>query len=897
MIYRVLILVALSMLISCQGEQNRVEELPLSSPVKAEKSSDKLSAEKLRPEGYGKLKKQCPDMDEATIMGILEPNSSNRPDFDYYARSYCVSHAEAKRRLALQVEWTSGETAQMVHELMTEITKNEADTFAGHWIQHTPSYAMAIAFTQDAKKTLAKYTDDPIFVAVDMPGASQKTVERNQFRIMAMLEELGIPYSSANRNYKTGLFEVQLSVDKEDYIRDLASKGEIDLPNWVKFKTPPLLPHPIPAPAIAPERLKAFPQYKHRTEFEVRTSVGVPDRQGTLSLHNGCLAFQTDEGVKTILWQNYHAPDLTDAERVGVMSRYDGETIFAGEDVLISGLQPGIAAQAEGNNNKPENWTKVADDTDGACPPPYVLVEGLTSVKKYRKARLDAKVKAYMESYKISREEALKEVQKAEKKAKELSDFIDDIKETRSDIIAGAFAHDIGNPAFSTVYAGYGTKISPTKVTLFVKGDIDKANIVPPHLMESVGLQSVPRSLADGDKDIAFLKEKLGDSAEVDFNFYDGSIAIYNVTDLKPLSELKISMGDEWPEHYKLDANLEATASSHIYFGPATILERYKLQQHPSYQPILDYAEEKFPKTDYFQIDQAILNLLSHGLTDLNEIKRLEAIGFGPLTAELDYQSDSHKIKQAIFSEAIVTAEPIKIETYDPQDDGYRSTVTFRVKERLKGPLQSEQIFKLRMRSGEDEKARHIKSPGEIFLLPGFGTSFVNHKDWILFISHEAYEIKAAQVNYNGPFWILAGHALPGRNNQYPWFGEMLTPAQMRERIKGMDTPENHMAYANSLPRPKAADCHIKADLPAEGLGETVRDNIMEIEGLTVKPHPDKTKSYLGCDHEGPQSQQCIIEDGGYITWLEDGQRKHIKAEGGLVSVWLMLSKGVRCGI
>jgi len=158
----------------------------------------------------------------------------------------------------LQGEWYTGETGKMVQELITWIKHEERDSFAGHWIQHTPEYGLAVAFTKDAKKTLAKYTDDPIFFPVDIQGTDERTIDRNFYRIMAMLEKLDIPYHSANRDHKTGTFLVKLSVDKEDYIRDQAAKGEIDLPEWVRFTTPRPLPRPIPAPAISHERLKAL---------------------------------------------------------------------------------------------------------------------------------------------------------------------------------------------------------------------------------------------------------------------------------------------------------------------------------------------------------------------------------------------------------------------------------------------------------------------------------------------------------------------------------------------------------------------------------------------------------------------------------------------------------------
>ena len=101
--------------------------------------------------------------------------------------------------------------------------------------------------------------------------------------------------------------------------------------------------------------------------------------------------------------------------------------------------------------------------------------------------------------------------------------------------------------------------------------------------------------------------------------------------------------------------------------------------------------------------------------------------------------------------------------------------------------------------------------------------------------------------------------------------------------------------YASSRLRLPQVECEIIDGLPAEGLGEPVIENIMDIVSLGVKSHPDKNASYLGCDHEGPQRQDCIVEDGGYITWLVNGQRRHIKAKGGYVGVKLVRGNGVQC--
>ena len=85
------------------------------------------------------------------------------------------------------------------------------------------------------------------------------------------------------------------------------------------------------------------------------------------------------------------------------------------------------------------------------------------------------------------------------------------------------------------------------------------------------------------------------------------------------------------------------------------------------------------------------------------------------------------------------------------------------------------------------------------------------------------------------------------------------------------------------------ATCVVLKGIPAEGLGVyNEPSDVMDID-LTFKP------TALNCYEEGPRSQSCRIDAGGFITWVEYGQRRHIKAQGGLVDVTLWHQQGARC--
>jgi len=85
------------------------------------------------------------------------------------------------------------------------------------------------------------------------------------------------------------------------------------------------------------------------------------------------------------------------------------------------------------------------------------------------------------------------------------------------------------------------------------------------------------------------------------------------------------------------------------------------------------------------------------------------------------------------------------------------------------------------------------------------------------------------------------------------------------------------------------ATCVVLKGVPEEGLGVYSKaSDVMDID-LTFKP------TALNCYDENTRSQSCRLDAGGFITWIEYGQRRHIKAQGGLVDVTLWHQQGARC--
>lgn len=92
-------------------------------------------------------------------------------------------------------------------------------------------------------------------------------------------------------------------------------------------------------------------------------------------------------------------------------------------------------------------------------------------------------------------------------------------------------------------------------------------------------------------------------------------------------------------------------------------------------------------------------------------------------------------------------------------------------------------------------------------------------------------------------------------------------------------------------PRPieKQTKCEIMSGVPEEGLGHYDKLSDTYNFNLTFR------KDYLDCDHKGPNSQFCVLQKGGYVTWLENGQNRYIKANDGKLNIILKYKIGVRC--
>ena len=88
-------------------------------------------------------------------------------------------------------------------------------------------------------------------------------------------------------------------------------------------------------------------------------------------------------------------------------------------------------------------------------------------------------------------------------------------------------------------------------------------------------------------------------------------------------------------------------------------------------------------------------------------------------------------------------AEPVEIVTRDPGKDGFRSTVTWRVIETLKGTARPGETIQARMIGGEESDGTMAFGMDEPLLLPGFPTSLGKGSRWFLHLSPALYRHQA----------------------------------------------------------------------------------------------------------------------------------------------------------
>jgi hypothetical protein len=106
-----------------------------------------------------------------------------------------------------------------------------AETFAGLYVEHSPTYRVMVRFTGDAAATLARYTQNPLFVAQAAAVPVQELL-RTQASVYDLLKGLGVESVSRVR-VSTG--RVEFFVADPAAMQRLVAAGTLSVPNYVTF--------------------------------------------------------------------------------------------------------------------------------------------------------------------------------------------------------------------------------------------------------------------------------------------------------------------------------------------------------------------------------------------------------------------------------------------------------------------------------------------------------------------------------------------------------------------------------------------------------------------------------------------------------------------------------------
>jgi hypothetical protein len=159
----------------------------------------------------------------AAVAAAQAPASESKSRFlKSYADAYGVPPEEAERRMRLQRE---------IGRLGAQIKQNEAATYAGHYIEHKPVYRVVAKFTGNAAATLAKYTQDPLWVP-EIAAVPLSELVETQSTVHGLLKGLGIE-SASRVDIPTG--QVQFFVLDPPAVQQLITAGTLNVPSYVTF--------------------------------------------------------------------------------------------------------------------------------------------------------------------------------------------------------------------------------------------------------------------------------------------------------------------------------------------------------------------------------------------------------------------------------------------------------------------------------------------------------------------------------------------------------------------------------------------------------------------------------------------------------------------------------------
>lgn len=684
------------------------------------------------------LAEKCPKLSASERAEIERPEKLKFPELAWYARENCVSIAEAKRRMEIQSRDAIGPETEpggpppppkdSIGSVSQAIQKNEAETFAGLWIQHQPTYGVVVAFTRNAKATLAKYTKDPLFIPLDRPGPTQAELYASQERLLKDLERFGARPSYAGTDIMKAQVEIAVVGDLSAF-RAAVDRGEVALPRWVRIQGPAPLPHPAPPlPANWRATVKAFPQARYRSGGMELAIL----KTGTVILEGGCLRLKGERRSPVIVWPAEAALDMSGG-KVRVLNRGNGETIDLDSRINLGG------------NARELDDAKDVVGTDAACPGPYYALGNFGRMDRFDQSDLDNRVREVQRERKLSEAAARQWVEAELERTRQLLALAPEIAAKAPDRFGGLGATNGGAHVF------------------WVGDKADALALFPVALRPFVSVQQVPRpiGLLKAERNRLLDQfEAAGIKASASEEVIGGRIMVHT-DDLPALSRAALAGRVRFPEFTTIATN---GAGPDGYRPEAYQAANRVLEAAPDFAEIRRLVEatpmpseqrrdgswtERLPSRAQSLETTRFLIALGFRATD---IRGLRAAGSDPIRAWAMINGMVGPDIRAIVARDVAIGELVEL-TAERLGDGRRTTALFRLIEPLKGDRKESQLVRVRLQSGPDAEGRLQQANDEPLVVPGLPGSLEHGSRWLLFLTSDFADHQAR---------MSGGRARPG---------------------------------------------------------------------------------------------------------------------------------------
>jgi len=146
-----------------------------------------------------------------------------------YSKYYGVSFEETLYRFHIQ---------DIAGELDAKLSENEANTFAGLWIEHTPKFKIVILFTQGGGENIDAYLTEELASLINVRPAKMSLIELQnaQKEAVASLWNIKILAGSEINVYEN---TIKVFIEEADKTRlDIALRHKsLIIPDYIKIIT------------------------------------------------------------------------------------------------------------------------------------------------------------------------------------------------------------------------------------------------------------------------------------------------------------------------------------------------------------------------------------------------------------------------------------------------------------------------------------------------------------------------------------------------------------------------------------------------------------------------------------------------------------------------------------